>query len=156
MIAGRPASKIAHILPRIEQQIQVGRKTGTMGEELLDGDGLHVRVKPVCQVREHDLHARVPLERTPFVLATGASETELLGDVRHDPYGGHPQLGTDPFDRIVPGAMHEAHEGVLFIDELPNLGHLQRFILTAMQEKRFPISGRNPQSAGASYMSVGL
>jgi ATP-dependent Lon protease len=50
----------------------------------------------------------------------------------------------------VPGAIHEAHEGVLFIDELPHLGHLQRFILTAMQERRFPISGRNPQSAGAS------
>jgi ATP-dependent Lon protease len=39
---------------------------------------------------------------------------------------------------------------VLFVDELPHLSHLQRFILTAMQEKRFPISGRNPQSAGAS------
>src|SRR5207302_742983 len=92
----------------------------------------------------------VPITRRPFVLATGASETELLGDVRHDPYGGHPQLGTQPYDRVVPGAIHEAHQGVLFIDELPQLGHLQRFILTAMQEKRFPISGRNPQSAGAS------
>src|SRR3989449_788739 len=81
---------------------------------------------------------------------TGASETELLGAVRHDPYGGHPQLGTQPYDRVVAGAIHEAHQGVLFIDELPLLGHLQRFILTAMQEKRFPISGRNPQSAGAS------
>src|SRR5438445_495866 len=75
---------------------------------------------------------------------------ERLGDVRHDPYGGHPQLGTQPYDRVVAGAIHEAHQGVLFIDELPLLGHLQRFILTAMQEKRFPISGRNPQSAGAS------
>ena len=92
----------------------------------------------------------VPVNRQPFVLATGASETELLGDVRHDPYGGHPQLGTAPYERVVPGAIHEAHQGVLFIDELPQLGHLQRFILTAMQEKRFPISGRNPQSAGAS------
>jgi len=92
----------------------------------------------------------VPITRRPFVLATGASETELLGDVRHDPYGGHPQLGTQPYDRVVAGAIHEAHQGVLFIDELPQLGHLQRFILTAMQEKRFPISGRNPQSAGAS------
>jgi ATP-dependent Lon protease len=92
----------------------------------------------------------VPLRRQPFVLATGASETELLGDVRHDPYGGHPQLGTAPYERVVPGAIHEAHQGVLFIDELPQLGNLQRFILTAMQEKRFPISGRNPQSAGAS------
>jgi ATP-dependent Lon protease len=92
----------------------------------------------------------VPVDRNPFVLATGASETELLGDVRHDPYGGHPQLGTPPYERVVAGAIHEAHQGVLFIDELPQLGHLQRFILTAMQEKRFPISGHNPQSAGAS------
>jgi ATP-dependent Lon protease len=92
----------------------------------------------------------VPLNRKPFVLATGASETELLGDVRHDPYGGHPQLGLAPYERVVAGAIHEAHEGVLFVDELPHLGHLQRSILTAMQEKRFPISGRNPQSAGAS------
>ncbi|MDG6219918.1 MAG: AAA family ATPase [Candidatus Thermoplasmatota archaeon] len=92
----------------------------------------------------------VSIDRNPFVLATGASETELLGDVKHDPYGGHPQLGIPPYERVVPGSIHEAHEGVLFIDELPHLGHLQTFILTAMQEKRFPISGRNPQSAGAS------
>ncbi|MCX8174293.1 MAG: AAA family ATPase [Thermoplasmata archaeon] len=92
----------------------------------------------------------VPLERKPFVLATGASETELLGDVRHDPYGGHRELGTQPYERVIPGAIHEAHQGVLFIDELPHLGHLQRYILTAMQEKKFPITGRNPQSAGAS------
>ncbi len=92
----------------------------------------------------------IPLERNPFVLATGASETELLGDVRHDPYGSHPQLGSPPYERVIAGAIHEAHHGVLFIDELPHLGHLQRFILTAMQEKKFPIVGRNPQSAGAS------
>ncbi len=92
----------------------------------------------------------VPIDRNPFVLATGASEVELLGDVRHDPYGGHPQLGTQPYDRVVAGAIHSAHQGVLFVDELPHLGHLQRFILTAMQEKRFPIAGKNPQSAGAS------
>ena len=92
----------------------------------------------------------VPLERNPFVLATGASETEILGDVRHDPFGGHVQLGTPPYDRVIPGTIHEAHQGVLFLDELSHLGPTQPFILTAMQEKRFPISGRNPQSAGAS------
>jgi len=92
----------------------------------------------------------VPIGRNPFVLATGASDVELLGDVRHDPYGGHPQLGTQPYDRVVAGAIHSAHQGVLFVDELPHLGHLQRYILTGMQEKRFPITGRNPQSAGAS------
>lgn len=92
----------------------------------------------------------IKLDRDPFVLATGASETELLGDVRHDPYGGHQGLGTPAYERVVPGSVHEAHEGVLFIDEISHLGNLQRFILTAMQDKEFPITGRNPQSAGAS------
>ena len=92
----------------------------------------------------------VPIDRKPFILATGASETELIGDVRHDPYGGHPQLGTLPYERVIAGSVHEAHEGVLFIDEISHLGNLQRFILTAMQERHFPITGRNPQSAGAS------
>ena len=92
----------------------------------------------------------VKLDRNPFVLATGASETELLGDVRHDPYGGHANLGTPAYERVVAGAIHEAHEGVLFIDEISHLGNLQRFILTAMQDHKFPIAGRNPQSAGAS------
>ncbi len=91
-----------------------------------------------------------PLNRNTFILATGASETELLGDVRHDPYGGHPQLGTMPFERVIAGSVHEAHEGILFVDEITHLGELQRSILTAMQEKKFPITGRNPQSAGAS------
>jgi len=92
----------------------------------------------------------VKLNRDPFVLATGASETELLGDVRHDPYGGHEKLGTPSYERVTAGSIHEAHEGVLFIDEISHLGNLQRYILTAMQEKNFPIVGRNPQSAGAS------
>ncbi|MFH1788728.1 MAG: ATP-binding protein [Candidatus Altiarchaeota archaeon] len=92
----------------------------------------------------------VPLDRKTFVHATGASETELLGDVRHDPYGSHPDIGTPAYLRVVAGSIHEAHEGVLFIDELPHLGHLQNFILTAMQEKKFSLLGRNPQSSGAA------
>ncbi len=92
----------------------------------------------------------VPLHRNPFVQATGASETELLGDIKHDPYGGHPEAGIPPYQRVMPGAVHEAHEGVLFIDELSTLGYLQRYLLTAMQERRFSIVGRNPTSTGAA------
>ena len=92
----------------------------------------------------------VPFSRKSFIIATGASETELLGDVRHDPYGGHAGVGVQPYMRVVPGAVHEAHQGVLFIDELSSLGYVQRFLLTAMQERKYPIIGRNPQSAGAS------
>ncbi|MBD3260473.1 MAG: AAA domain-containing protein, partial [Candidatus Altiarchaeales archaeon] len=92
----------------------------------------------------------VKLKRKTFVHATGASETELLGDIRHDPYGMHPEIGTPAYLRVMPGAIHEAHQGVLFIDELPHLSDLQNFILTAMQEKKFPITGRNPHSGGAA------
>jgi len=96
------------------------------------------------------------IDRSVFVQATGASETELLGDVRHDPYGSHPQIGSLPYTRVVPGAVHEAHEGVLFIDELSSLGRLQRFLLTAMQEKRYPITGRNQSSTGSSVRVDGV
>lgn len=98
----------------------------------------------------------VPLDRKCFVYATGASETELLGDVRHDPYGGHPEIGVPSYRRIIPGAIHEAHEGVLYIDELGTLGYLQKYLLSAMQDKRYPIVGKNSSSTGASVRVDGV
>jgi ATP-dependent Lon protease len=129
-------------------------KEEIMVYERTEGDKVRVYdQKSLTKIIDSEVRPRkviVPLKRETFVQATGASETELLGDVRHDPYGGHPEVGTLPYMRVVPGAIHEAHEGVLFIDEIANLGHLQRHILTAMQEKKFPIIGRNESSTGAS------
>lgn len=113
-------------------------------------------VKIAEQRQKMQFKVLLPLDRPSFVQATGASETELLGDVRHDPYGSHPQIGSPPYTRVVPGAVHEAHEGVLFIDELSSLGKLQRFLLTAMQEKKYPISGRNQSSTGSSVRVDGV
>ncbi len=102
------------------------------------------------KMRRQQRKVIVPLNRSTFVQASAASETEMLGDIKHDPYNDHPQLGTPAYQRVIAGAVHEAHEGVLFIDELATLGPIQKFILTAMQDKHFPIVGRNPTSSGAS------
>jgi len=88
-------------------------------------------------------------EKPPFVDATGAHEGALLGDVRHDPFqsGG---LETPAHERVEPGAIHRAHKGVLFIDEIATLSpKMQVELLTAMQEKKYPITGRSERSAGA-------
>jgi len=146
MGGGQPPSVRTTRMVGGREEVVVYERTGEM-VKVLDEEALERRRELEHQSPRKTL---VPFDRSPFVLATGASETELLGDVTHDPYGGHPQLGSLPYERVVAGTIHEAHEGVLFIDELPGLGQLQRSILTAMQEKAFPIAGRNPQSAGAS------
>lgn len=84
----------------------------------------------------------------PFVDATGFHAGALLGDVRHDPFqsGGYE---TPPHELVEAGAIHLAHRGVLFIDEVSTLSiESQQSLLTAIQEKRFPISGRSLGSSG--------
>ncbi len=84
-----------------------------------------------------------------FEDGTGAHEGALLGDVLHDPFqsGG---LGTPAHQRVVAGMIHKANGGVLFIDEIATLRpEMQQELLTAIQEKQFPITGRSERSAGA-------
>lgn len=88
-------------------------------------------------------------ESAPFVDATGAHEGALFGDVRHDPYqsGG---AETPSHQLVEVGAIHRAHGGVLYIDEVSTLGaSTQQSLLTAIQEKEFPITGRSPGSSGS-------
>jgi Lon-like ATP-dependent protease len=85
----------------------------------------------------------------PFIDATGSHAGALLGDVRHDPFqsGG---LETPSHDRVEGGAIHRAHKGVLFIDEINTLTpHSQQNLLTALQEGEFPITGQSERSSGA-------
>ena len=84
-----------------------------------------------------------------FVDATGSHAGALLGDVRHDPFqsGG---LETPAHDRVEAGAIHRAHKGVLFIDEINSLEYQsQQSLLTALQDGVFPITGQSERSSGA-------
>ncbi len=88
-------------------------------------------------------------EKAPFMDATGAHAGALFGDVLHDPLqsGG---LGTPPHERVIPGMIHRANGGVLFIDEIATLGiKSQQELLTAMQDKKYPITGQSERSSGA-------
>ena len=88
-------------------------------------------------------------EMAPFLDGTGSHAGALLGDVRHDPFqsGG---LETPSHDRVEAGAIHKAHGGVLFIDEINTLTpHSQQNLLTALQEGEFPITGQSERSSGA-------
>jgi len=89
----------------------------------------------------------------PFVDATGAHSGALLGDVRHDPYqsGG---LGTPAHERVEPGMIHKANKGVLYVDEIGSLKmKTQQELLTAMQEKKYQITGQSETSSGAMVRS---
>jgi Lon-like ATP-dependent protease len=84
-----------------------------------------------------------------YVDATGSHAGALLGDVRHDPFqsGG---LETPTHERVEVGAIHRAHKGILFIDEI-NVLRLdsQQALLTAMQDKKYAITGHSETSSGA-------
>src|SRR5512136_3445243 len=85
----------------------------------------------------------------PFIDATGSHAGALLGDVRHDPFqsGG---LETPAHERVEAGAIHRAHGGVLFIDEINSLEpQSQQSLLTSLQEGLFPITGQSERSSGA-------
>ncbi len=94
-----------------------------------------------------------PNEPSPFIDATGTHAGALLGDVKHDPFqsGG---LETPAHERVEIGAIHKAHKGVLFIDEINTLRiESQQHLLTGLQEKEFSIMGQSERSSGAMVKS---
>ena len=59
-------------------------------------------------------------------------------------------LGTPAYARVEAGAVHKANKGVLFIDEVSSLSpKAQQELLTAMQEKKYSITGQSEMSSGA-------
>ncbi len=111
--------------------------------------GLGRRLSPIDQVAPKLIVDNTEKTTAPFIDATGSKAGALLGDCKHDPLqsGG---LGTPPHLRVESGAVHRANKGVLFIDEIASLKlNWQQELLTAMQEKKYPITGQSEMSSGA-------
>lgn len=108
---------------------------------------------PHASIRSAKILVDRPAGHAPFIDATASSEGALFGDVRHDPYqsgGGE----SPPHALVEPGAVHRAHGGVLYIDEIGNLpADAQKLLLTAIQDRALPITGRQSGSSGTLIRS---
>ncbi|MHA1215768.1 MAG: ATP-binding protein [Candidatus Thorarchaeota archaeon] len=147
-------------MPRVQCREERNGVTWTVSYERDAFDT--IRVTAIAAATDDDTnnntesHVIVGIDTPRFVRITGGTAVELLGDVKHDPYGSAEGLGVPAFRRVIPGAIHEAHEGILYVDEVATLGPLQKHLLTAMQEKRYPIVGHNPHSSGAAVRVDGV
>ena len=111
--------------------------------------GIAGKLSPIIKLRPKVIVDNTGKKTAPFIDATGAKAGALLGDVKHDPLqtGG---MGTPAHLRVESGAIQKANKGVLFIDEIASLkANWQQELLTAMQEKKYSITGQSDTSSGA-------
>ena len=78
---------------------------------------------------------------------TTSSGNIIANDILCKNSGG---LGTPAHERVVAGMMHKSNMGVLFVDEIATLQPgTQQELLSALQERKFAITGQSERSAGA-------
>lgn len=119
--------------------------------------GLFVsRLEAVAAALPKVLVDRAGVQGAPFVPADGSQAGALFGDVRHDPH----QSGSSavpPHELLEVGAVHRAHGGVLYLDEIGTLSpESQQTLLTAAQERKLAVTGRSPGSFGTAVRSEPL
>ena len=89
---------------------------------------------------------RVPYEGYVYNLTTETGNYLVNGVLTHNSGG----LGTPAHLRVEAGMIHKANRGVLFIDEISTLSpKSQQELLSAMQERKYSITGQSEMSSGA-------
>ncbi len=89
---------------------------------------------------------RIPYNGKLYNITTSSGNVIVNGVLCKNSGG----LGTPAHQRVVAGMIHKAHLGVLFIDEIATLHpRTQQELLSALQERKFPITGQSERSAGA-------
>ncbi len=150
-VVSEPALKVVTCIEEIaDSSFHITYERTRLDEISVTKKRLHHKALPGVTQETEEEQVLVARESNRFIRVSGASHVELLGDVKHDPYGSAEFLGRAAHQRVIPGAIHEAHEGILYIDEISALGPYQSHLLTAMQDKVYSISGHNPLSSGAA------
>lgn len=93
----------------------------------------------------------------PMVDATGSTLPQLVGTVLHDPYVGiFVHTNYDPTHKlVVPGAIHKAHNGILYIDEVGTMSsQVQYHLLTVLQQQSAPVSGATSFNGSNSHVKT--
>ena len=103
-------------------------------------DGVRLKPERVKKIE------RIPYNGKLYNLTTESGNLFVNGILVKNSGG----LGTPAHERVVPGMIHRANKGVLFIDEVGALQPAsQQELLTAVQEKKYPITGQSERSSGA-------
>jgi len=114
-----------------------------------EGAGEKIRLIDQVSLEKLDsLHKRMqryliePLVRPNFVTPTDATYSDFFGDIaiiqkRDSSYT----------YQIVPGAVHNAHEGVLYISDLPSFKNIQGELLKALSQKSHSITKGSPSTS---------
>ncbi len=93
---------------------------------------------------------RIPYKGKLYNVTTSSGNVIVNGALCKNSGG----LGTPAYQRLIPGMIHRANGGVLFIDEVSTLSpRSQQEILTVLQEKKYPITGQSERSSGSMVRS---
>ncbi|MBI5176848.1 ATP-dependent protease LonB [Candidatus Micrarchaeota archaeon] len=111
------------------------RSPAVMLEMMREKEGLHL-----------DASSEIFYDGTIYNVTTESGNVFANGILASNSGG----LGTPPHMRVEVGMIHRANKGVLFVDEIATLSaRSQQELLTAMQEKKYSITGQSEASSGA-------
>jgi lon-related putative ATP-dependent protease len=130
------AAECMRVGDRVITPERIERNRRTMGE--------HYAFDEIVEVRDEDYNGFV------YNMTTDSGNYLVDFILTHNSGG----LGTPAHLRVEAGAIHRSNKGVLFLDEVSSLGpKSQQELLTAMQEKKYPITGQSELSSGAIVKS---
>jgi Lon-like ATP-dependent protease len=90
-----------------------------------------------------------------FIDASGQSGAALLGDIKWDALQTRAAGGEPPHTRAKAGAIHRAHQGVLFYDEMNQISEEDiPDLLTVLEEGMYPITSRSKGRTSTSALNV--